>query len=129
MYYSVNRNNPCCNSSWFTCILIIVKKWSVIIWSRFVPGMCLVQFGWSLGSKFLDFSWFLINFQKIKKLHSILGWWHIQISDVKPELSPDKLKVCKNGIFWAKNPFQKIFSMLFLSPNQSYVKKSGQQGL
>ena len=24
-----------------------------------------------------------------------------QISDVKPELLPVKLKVCKNGIFWA----------------------------
>ena len=52
-----------------------------------------------------------------------------QISDVKLELSPVKLKVCKNGIFWAKNPFQKNFSRLFLSPNQSYVKKLGQNGL
>jgi len=52
-----------------------------------------------------------------------------QISDVKPELSPVELKVCKNGIFWAKNLFQKNFSRLFLSPNQSYVKKSGQKGL
>ena len=26
-----------------------------------------------------------------------------QISDVKPELSPVELIVCKNGIFWAKN--------------------------
>ena len=25
-----------------------------------------------------------------------------QISDVKPELSPVELKVCKNVIFWAK---------------------------
>merc|ERR1712168_1720325 len=45
-----------------------------------------------------------------------------QISDVKPELSPVKLKVRKNGIFWAKNLFQNFFSRLFLSPNQSYVK-------
>ena len=52
-----------------------------------------------------------------------------QISDVKPELSPVELKVSKNGIFWAKNLFQKNFSRLFLSPNQSYVKKSGQKGL
>ena len=52
-----------------------------------------------------------------------------QISDVKPKLSPVKLKILKNGIFWAKNLFQKIFSRLFLSPNQSYVKKSGQKGL
>ena len=33
-----------------------------------------------------------------------------QISDVKPELSLVKLKVRKNGIFWAKNLFQKKFS-------------------
>ena len=30
-----------------------------------------------------------------------------QIYDVKPELMLVKLKVCKNGIFWAKNLFQK----------------------
>ena len=52
-----------------------------------------------------------------------------QISDVKPELSPVKLKVSKNGIFWAKNLFQKIFPRLFLSPNHSSVKKSGQKVL
>jgi len=52
-----------------------------------------------------------------------------QISDVKPELSPVKLKVRKNGIFWAKNLFQKKFPRLFLSPNKSYVKKLGQNGL
>ena len=52
-----------------------------------------------------------------------------QISDVKPELSPVELKVSKNGIFWAKNLFQKFFPRLFLSPNQSYVKKLGQNGL
>ena len=46
-----------------------------------------------------------------------------QISDVKPELLPVKLKVRKNGIFWAKNLFQKNFPRLFLSPNKSYVKK------
>ena len=52
-----------------------------------------------------------------------------QISDVKPEPSPVKLKVCKSGIFWAKNLFQKNFPRLFLSPNKSYVKKLGQNGL
>ena len=62
----------------------------------------------------VHFEWFLALFQ---------------ISDVKPELSPVELKVCKNGIFWGKNLFQKNFSRLFLSPNQSYVKKSGQKGL
>ena len=49
-----------------------------------------------------------------------------QISDVKPELLPVKLKVRKNGIFWAKNLFQKNFPRLFLSPKKSYVKKLGQ---
>ena len=53
----------------------------------------------------------------------------LQISGVKPELLPVKLKICKNGIFWAKNLFQKFFPRLFLSPNQSYVKKLGQNGL
>ena len=52
-----------------------------------------------------------------------------QISDVKLELSPVKLKVRKNGIFWAKNLFQKNFPRLFLSPNHSYVKKLGQKSL
>ena len=60
------------------------------------------------------FDWFLTLFQ---------------ISDVKTELSPVELKVCKNGIFWAKNLFQKNFHRLFLSPNKSYVKKLGQNGL
>jgi len=36
-----------------------------------------------------------------------------QIYNVKPELSPVKLKVRKNGIFWAKNLFQKNFPRLF----------------
>ena len=68
-----------------------------------------------------DYQQFLAHFEWFLAL--------FQISDVKPELSPVKLKVCKNGIFWAKNLFQKFFSRLFLSPNQSYVKKSGQKGL
>ena len=46
-----------------------------------------------------------------------------QISDVKPELSPVELKVSKNGIFWAKNLFQKNFPRLFLSPNQSWARR------
>ena len=41
------------------------------------------------------FEWFLALFQ---------------ISDVKLELLPVELKVSKNGIFWAKNLFQKNFS-------------------
>ena len=68
-----------------------------------------------------DFQQFLTHFEWFLAL--------FQISDVKPELSPVELKVCKNGIFGGKNLFQKIFSRLFLSPNQSYVKKSGQKGL
>ena len=47
-----------------------------------------------------------------------------QISDLKPEFLLVELKVCKNGIFWAKNEFQKNFPRLFLSPNQTYVKKN-----
>ena len=39
-----------------------------------------------------------------------------QIYDVKPELLPVKLKVCKNGIFLAKNPFQKNFPILVPQP-------------
>ena len=68
-----------------------------------------------------DYQQFLAHFEWFLAL--------FQISDVKPELSPVELKVCKNGIFWAKNLFQKNFSRLFLSPNQSYVKKLGQKGL
>ena len=59
------------------------------------------------------FDWFLTLFQ---------------ISDVKTELSPVELKVCKNGIFWAKNIFQKNFPRLLLSPNPSYAKKIGPKG-
>ena len=68
-----------------------------------------------------DYQQFLAHFEWFLAL--------FQISDVKPELSPVELKVCKNGLIWAKNLFQKNFSRLFLSPNQSYVKKSGQKGL
>ena len=57
------------------------------------------------------FEWFLALFQ---------------ISDVKPELLAVELKVCKNGIFWAENLFQKIFLRYFC---QSYVKKLSQNGL
>ena len=52
-----------------------------------------------------------------------------QISEVKPELSPVELTVSKSSMFGAKNLFQKIFPRLFLFPNQSYVKKLGQNGL
>ena len=68
-----------------------------------------------------DYQQFLANFNWFLSI--------FQISDVKPELSPFELKVSKNGIFWAKNLFQKNFPRLFLSPNQSYMKKSGQNGL
>ena len=68
-----------------------------------------------------DYQRFLAHFDWLLSL--------FQISNVKPELSLVELKVCKNGIFWAKNLFQKNFSRLFLSPNQIYVKKSGQNGL
>ena len=72
----------------------------------------------------------LNEFWKLQQ--KFLGGWEGEPdfwNDLKPELSPVELKVCENCIFWAKNLFQKIFSRLFLSPNQSYVKKSGQKGL
>ena len=68
-----------------------------------------------------DYQLFLAHFEWFLSL--------FQISDVKPELLPVELKVCKNGIFWAKNLFQKNFARLLLSPYQSYVKKLGQKGL
>ena len=46
-----------------------------------------------------DYQQFLAHFEWFLAL--------FQISDVKPELSPVELKVCKNGIFWAKNLFKK----------------------
>ena len=46
-----------------------------------------------------DYQQFLAHFEWFLSL--------FQIYDVKPELSPVKLKVLKNGIFWAKNLFQK----------------------
>ena len=56
--------------------------------------------------------------------HILSGFYHFQISDAKHEFMLVKLKVCKNGIFWAKNLILKKFPMLFLSPNPSYIKKS-----
>ena len=52
-----------------------------------------------------DYQHFLAHFEWFLSL--------FQIYDVKPELSPVKLKVRKNGIFWAKNLFQKNFPRLF----------------
>ena len=49
-----------------------------------------------------DYQQFLAHFE-----------WYLalfQISDVKPELSPVELKVCKNGIFLANNKLTPIFS-------------------
>ena len=68
-----------------------------------------------------DYQQFLAHFEWFLAL--------FQISDVKPELSLVELKVCKNGLIWAKNLFQKNFPWLFLSPNHSYVKKLGQKSL
>ena len=68
-----------------------------------------------------DYQQFLAHFEWFLAL--------FQISDVKPELSPVELKVCKNGLIWAKNLCQKNFPWLFLSPNHSYVKKLGQKSL
>ena len=68
-----------------------------------------------------DYQQFLAHFDRFLSI--------FQISYVKSELLPVKLKVCKNGIFLAKNLFQKNFPRLFLSLNQSYAKKMGQNGL
>ena len=53
-----------------------------------------------------------------------------QISDIKHEFlkAKVKLKVRKNGIFWAKNLIFENFPRLFLSPNSSYVKNLGRNG-
>ena len=48
-----------------------------------------------------------------------------QISYVKPELSPVELKVGKNGIFWAKNLFQKKFSEVIFVPQSKLCHKVG----
>ena len=48
-----------------------------------------------------DFQQFLTHFEWFLAL--------FQISDVKPELSLVELKASKNGIFGAKNLFQKLF--------------------
>jgi len=56
-----------------------------------------------------DYQQFLAHFEWFLAL--------FQISDVKPELSPVELKVCKNGIFWAKNLFQKNVLGYFCPPN------------
>ena len=62
----------------------------------------------------IHFDWFLSLFQT---------------SGVKYLLSVFKLKVRKNRTFWSKILFFNNFSMVFWSPNPSYVKKSGQNGL
>ena len=68
-----------------------------------------------------DYQQFLAHFEWFLSL--------FQISDVKHEFLLIKLKVHKNGIFWAKNLILKNFPRLFLSPNPSSVKNLGQNGL
>ena len=55
-----------------------------------------------------DYQQFLAHFNWFLSL--------LQISVVKPELLLVELKVCKNGIFWAKNLFKKIFLGYFCPP-------------
>ena len=55
-----------------------------------------------------DYQQFLAHFERFLAL--------FQISDVNPELSPVELKVCKNGIFWAKTYFKKFFLGYFCAP-------------
>ena len=68
-----------------------------------------------------DYQQFLAHFEWFLSL--------FQISDIKYEFLQVKLKVRKNGISWAKNLILRNFQMSFLSPNPSYVKNLGQNGL
>ena len=68
-----------------------------------------------------DYQQFLAHFEWFLSL--------FQIYDVKLELSPVKLKVRRNGIFWAKNQILKFFQSYFCSPIQGRVKHMGQNDL
>ena len=96
-----------------------IRSFGVSIWpkNRFLQYFCCQQDQLIVTN---DNQQFLAHFDRFLSI--------FQISDVKLELSPVKLKVRKNGIFWVKNLFQKNFPRLFLSPNKSYVKKLGQNG-
>ena len=65
-----------------------------------------------------DYQQFLAHFKLFLAL--------FQISDVKPELLPVELKVCKNGIFWAKSLFQKN---LKAPPNRCQFQRPHMAGL
>ena len=65
-----------------------------------------------------NYQQYLAHFEWFKSL--------FHISDVKHEFLKFKLKVRKNGIFWAKNLIFENFPRLFLSLNSSYVKSLGQ---
>ena len=48
-----------------------------------------------------------------------------QISDVKYEFLLVKLKVCKNGVSWAKNIILKKFSLVIFVPQSKLCEKFG----
>ena len=66
-----------------------------------------------------DYQQFLVHFDWFLSLKFQIKKTCIVTSQAKSK---------KNGIFCAKNLFQKFFSKLFLSPNQSYVKKNQVKG-
>ena len=68
-----------------------------------------------------DYQQFLAHFEGFLSL--------FQISDINYKFLQVKLKVHKNGIFLATNLVFENFPRLFLSPNPSYVKNLGQNGL
>ena len=67
-----------------------------------------------------DYQQFLAHFDWFLSL--------FQVSDVEPELLLVELKVCKNGIFWAKNLCQKNFPWLFFVPQSKLCEKIGPKG-
>ena len=64
-----------------------------------------------------DYQQFLAHFEWFLSL--------FQISDVKYEFLLVKLKVCKNGISWAKNLILKIFSLVIFVPQSKLCEKFG----
>ena len=81
-----------------------IPIWKCVFWAK------MTKIGIQNPKLFVtnDYQQYLTHFEWFISL--------FQISDVKPELSPVKLKVSKNGIVWAKNLFQKIFLGYFCPP-------------
>ena len=64
-----------------------------------------------------DYQQFLAHFEWFLSL--------FQISDIKHEFMLVKLKVCKNGIFWAKNLIFKKFPKFIIVPQSKLCEKFG----